>query len=823
VPNPPYSSGAVHGSSLYTQWPYAQWGADAVLSGDDHVYERILRDGIVYFVDGLGGAWPYAFRATPVAGSAYRFNTTNGALRVTASDTFMTFEFYSVENGGTLKDSYTISVPHNTATPTLPPNSIGWQSPTRQTAVTSNAGDNNGYELNPTYALANDGVAAMDMDSGTSTSTSCIDSGKDKHKFYNYNLSIPVGAIVQGIQVRLDANADSSAGTPKICAALSWDNGTSWSSWKNTPTLTGSEGTYLLGSPSDLWGHNWTASELANTNFQVRVLDSSSDPGRDFSLDWVAVNVTYGGGSPTPTATLTFTPLSPTNTATVTNTPPPTSTLPPTVSAVPSQTATPTALSNLTGWLNPSKSSAATSFGDTNGYEVSPTNAFLDDGLFATDTDSGTTTSTSCSDAGKDRHKFLNYNISIPASATIQGIQLRLDTKADSTVGAPKICASLSWDNGTTWSAWKNTTTLTTNEASYFLGSTSDNWGHPWTITELANTSFQVRIADVASDTTRDFSLDWISVNVAYNAGSTPIPTITNTPVLPTATPIATQTNTVMPPSATFTATDISLPPTATLVPTNTPTLTDTPLPTATLIPSDTPTATSALSPTETSVPTDPPTATSTLLPTAKPTDTPVPPTATLVPTNTPLPTATATFTPLPVTVTGWQSPTRQTAIKSTGDKNGFELSSTNLLRDDGLFAMDVDSGTTTAIACGNTGKDRHKMYTYNLPVTTGATIRGIEVRLDAKVDSIVGTPKMCVSLSWDNGTTWTDWKSTSALTTNEATYILGSSSDTWGRVWTSTELTGVNNFQVRVADVASDTSRDFSLDWVAVNVTYTP
>ena len=80
VPNPPYSSGVIHGSTLSTQWPYAQWGADAVLSGDDHVYERILRDGIVYFVDGLGGAWPYSLRPTPVDGSAYRFNTTNGAL-----------------------------------------------------------------------------------------------------------------------------------------------------------------------------------------------------------------------------------------------------------------------------------------------------------------------------------------------------------------------------------------------------------------------------------------------------------------------------------------------------------------------------------------------------------------------------------------------------------------------------------------------------------------------------------------------------------------------------------------------------------------------
>ncbi|HLO13181.1 MAG TPA: hypothetical protein VK206_00010, partial [Anaerolineales bacterium] len=168
-------------------------------------------------------------------------------------------------------------------------------------------------------------------------------------------------------------------------------------------------------------------------------------------------------------------------------------------------------------------------------------------------------------------------------------------------------------------------------------------------------------------------------------------------------------------------------------------------------------------------------------------------------------------------------SPTKQTAIKSTGDKNGFELNPTYAFANDGLFAMDVDSGTTTAIACGNTGKDRHKMYTYNLPVTTGAAIRGIEVRMDAKADSTVGAPKLCVSLSWDNGTTWTAWKSTSALTIDEATYILGSSSDTWGRVWTSTELTGVNNFQVRVADVASDTSRDFSLDWVAVNITYNP
>jgi len=74
IPSPPYSSGIIHGSALHAQWPLAQWGVDVVFSGDEHNYERILRDGIVYFVNGLGGQWPYAL-GTPVEGSAFRYNT----------------------------------------------------------------------------------------------------------------------------------------------------------------------------------------------------------------------------------------------------------------------------------------------------------------------------------------------------------------------------------------------------------------------------------------------------------------------------------------------------------------------------------------------------------------------------------------------------------------------------------------------------------------------------------------------------------------------------------------------------------------------------
>ena len=56
--HPPYSS-AKHGSTRVYQWPYADLGADLVLSGHDHTYERIIRRGGIYVVNGTGGAKLY--------------------------------------------------------------------------------------------------------------------------------------------------------------------------------------------------------------------------------------------------------------------------------------------------------------------------------------------------------------------------------------------------------------------------------------------------------------------------------------------------------------------------------------------------------------------------------------------------------------------------------------------------------------------------------------------------------------------------------------------------------------------------------------------
>jgi hypothetical protein len=103
---PPYSSGA-HGSGVALRWPYDEWGATAVLSGHNHHYERVIVDGFPYFVNGAGGGGLYAF-STIVEGSVVRYNDHYGAMLVTASAEAITFEFYSITDGGTLEDTYTI-------------------------------------------------------------------------------------------------------------------------------------------------------------------------------------------------------------------------------------------------------------------------------------------------------------------------------------------------------------------------------------------------------------------------------------------------------------------------------------------------------------------------------------------------------------------------------------------------------------------------------------------------------------------------------------------------------------------------------------------
>jgi len=101
---PPYSS-SHDGSIDWAQWPYKKWGADIVLAGHSHVYERLEINGFPYIVNGLGGGPIYSFHQ-PIPGSQVRYNADYGAMLVEATAEAITFRF--IARQGEVIDTFTL-------------------------------------------------------------------------------------------------------------------------------------------------------------------------------------------------------------------------------------------------------------------------------------------------------------------------------------------------------------------------------------------------------------------------------------------------------------------------------------------------------------------------------------------------------------------------------------------------------------------------------------------------------------------------------------------------------------------------------------------
>lgn len=125
---PPISSGR-HGSTnegKYMAWPFCEWGADALLAGHDHLYERLsYSDGtceIPLFVNGIGGDYisniPKVYESSQV-----RLNSQYGAMLVTATSQSAIFRFYEVDSKGESdwSDEFSIKAGQKPARPTVTP------------------------------------------------------------------------------------------------------------------------------------------------------------------------------------------------------------------------------------------------------------------------------------------------------------------------------------------------------------------------------------------------------------------------------------------------------------------------------------------------------------------------------------------------------------------------------------------------------------------------------------------------------------------------------------------------------------------------------
>jgi hypothetical protein len=110
---PPYSSGSSHGSVEALRWDFADWGVDLVVSGDDHIYERAVHDGVTYVVNGLGGIEAHQV-GDVIDGSLFTYSDEFGGLIITVGDTGATGSFVTVD--GDVVDSFELPVSAASAT-----------------------------------------------------------------------------------------------------------------------------------------------------------------------------------------------------------------------------------------------------------------------------------------------------------------------------------------------------------------------------------------------------------------------------------------------------------------------------------------------------------------------------------------------------------------------------------------------------------------------------------------------------------------------------------------------------------------------------------
>jgi hypothetical protein len=91
--HPAYSSGDPIFTEPKMRWPFKEWGADVVLTGHQHQYERLIVGGLPYVVDGLGGALNRFGFASVEPGSMVRYSEDFGALFVEVARGKLFFTF----------------------------------------------------------------------------------------------------------------------------------------------------------------------------------------------------------------------------------------------------------------------------------------------------------------------------------------------------------------------------------------------------------------------------------------------------------------------------------------------------------------------------------------------------------------------------------------------------------------------------------------------------------------------------------------------------------------------------------------------------------
>lgn len=332
----------------------------------------------------------------------------------------------------------------------------------------------------------------------------------------SYNLpAIPAGNSVTNIEVEIEGFA---SGTRESAVDLSWNAGTTFTGGDPNTTFTNNstETTFTLNPGAGTntpWGRTWAVGDFTAANFRVRFI--SNNGTNIISVDQIRVRVTY---EPPVTITVTqgangnITPVGP-------------------LVSVPYLGDQPFSITPNTSFIVDDVIVDGSSVGRLNAYTfnnvITSTHtitASFNGGWFqpSSNINSGWTNSTNAyvsddayivANAGSDVVNYCGFNLGITGS-TIDGIEVAIEGYA--TAGR-EIDVSLSWDGGTSHTATQTTSMPNGgSEATYILGSNSNDWGRTWTDTELSNANFCVQL-DATLLALGNVNVDQVQVRLTYH------------------------------------------------------------------------------------------------------------------------------------------------------------------------------------------------------------------------------------------------------------------------------------------------------------------
>lgn len=148
-------------------------------------------------------------------------------------------------------------------------------SPAADTGFKSPTANGGNSWSNPTYAYTSDNIYVATT-------------GSFKEIYYNFFLNVPAGSVIKGIEVTVEASANSSNAT--FVSQLSWDGGITYTSTKQIAFST-TEQILTMGGALDTWNRTWNSNELSNANFRIRL--GGDTPFYSFSVDHIQVKVYY--------------------------------------------------------------------------------------------------------------------------------------------------------------------------------------------------------------------------------------------------------------------------------------------------------------------------------------------------------------------------------------------------------------------------------------------------------------------------------------------------------------------------------------------------